>query len=114
VYLDKLPDNATIGNESLREISNNNVVRVGNFETLKYLILKGIIFLIRNIHKCTWTSAGAKTRSKFGRILSDKRQHSNTFDVPSFRGADCGADHHLVITNIRERERERDLSQRAG
>jgi len=45
-----------IGNESLYEISNNNGVRVVNFNTLKNLIVKSAIFPHCNIYKYTWTS----------------------------------------------------------
>jgi hypothetical protein len=44
----------TIGNESLHEISNDNGVRVVNFATSKYLIVKSTMFPHRNIHKHTW------------------------------------------------------------
>jgi hypothetical protein len=48
----------TIGNESLHEISNENGVRVVNFATYNYLIVKRTMFSHRNIHKFTWTSDG--------------------------------------------------------
>jgi hypothetical protein len=35
--------------------------------------------------------------------LIDKRRHSNTLDVQSFRGADCDTDHCLVVAKVRER-----------
>jgi hypothetical protein len=46
----------TIGNESLREISNDNGVRLIKFATSKNLIVKSTMFLHHNIHKFTWTS----------------------------------------------------------
>jgi hypothetical protein len=46
----------TIGNESLREISTDNGVRLVNFTTSKNLRVKGTIFPHSNIHKYTWTS----------------------------------------------------------
>jgi hypothetical protein len=46
----------TIGNESSREISNDNGVRVVNFATSKNLVVKSTIFPHRSIHKYTWTS----------------------------------------------------------
>jgi hypothetical protein len=45
----------TIGNESLHEISNDNGVRVVNFDTSKNLIVKSTMFPHRSIHKYTWT-----------------------------------------------------------
>jgi hypothetical protein len=38
----------TIGNESLHEISNSNVVRVVNFATSRNLTVKSIMFSLRN------------------------------------------------------------------
>jgi hypothetical protein len=45
-----------IGNESPHEASNDNRVRVVNFETSKNLIVKSTTFPHCNIHKRTWTS----------------------------------------------------------
>jgi hypothetical protein len=35
--------------------------------------------------------------------LIDRRRHSSTLDVRSFRAADCGTDHYLVVAKIRGR-----------
>jgi hypothetical protein len=35
--------------------------------------------------------------------LIDKRRHSDILDVHSFRGADCGTDHYLVVAELRVR-----------
>jgi hypothetical protein len=35
--------------------------------------------------------------------LIDKRRHSNILDVGSFRGADCGTDHYMVVAKLGER-----------
>jgi hypothetical protein len=45
----------TNGNECLHEISNNNGVRIVNFATPKYLVVKSTTFPHLNIHKFTWT-----------------------------------------------------------
>jgi hypothetical protein len=45
----------TIGNESPRETSNDNGVRVVNFATPETLVVKSIIFPHCDIHKHTWS-----------------------------------------------------------
>jgi hypothetical protein len=56
-----------------------------------------------NIHKYNWTSADKKTHNQIDHILIDGRKHSDIIYVPSFRTADCGTDHSLVVTKVRER-----------
>jgi exonuclease III len=51
----------TIGNESLHEISTDSGVRVVNFATSKYLVVKSTMFPHRKIHKHTWTSPEGNT-----------------------------------------------------
>ena len=36
-------------------------------------------------------------------ILIDRRWHSSIINVRSFRGAECEADHYLVVAKVRER-----------
>jgi hypothetical protein len=93
----------TIRNNSLHEISNDSGVRVVNFATSKNLVVKSTMFLHCKIHKYTWTSPGGNTHNQIDHILVDKRRHSSVLDVRSFRGADCDAEHCLVIAKVRER-----------
>jgi hypothetical protein len=51
-----------IGNESLREISNDSGVRIVNFPTSKNLVVKSTMFPHRKIHKHTWTSPEENTQ----------------------------------------------------
>jgi hypothetical protein len=75
----------TIGNESLLENNNDNGVRLVNFATSKNLRVKSTMFPYRNIYKYIWTSPDGKIHNQIGRILIDRRRHSNVLDVRSFR-----------------------------
>jgi hypothetical protein len=82
----------TIGNESLREISNVDGFRV-----------KSTMFQHCNIHKYIWTSPDGKTHNQIDNILVDRQRHLNILDVRSFRAADCDSDHYLVVAKVKER-----------
>ena len=92
----------TIGNESLRQDSNDNGARIVNFGTSKNLV-KSTMSPHRNIHKCSWTSPDGHTHNQIDHILIERRWHSSIMDVRSFRGADCDTDHYLVVAKVRER-----------
>jgi hypothetical protein len=93
----------TIGNESLHEISNDNLVRIVNLTTSKILVIKSTMFPHRKIHKHNWTYPERNTHNQIDHILIDRRGHSSILDVRSFRGADCDTDHCLVVGKVRER-----------
>jgi hypothetical protein len=57
----------------------------------------------RSSHKYTWTCTEGQTHNQIDHVLIDRRRRSSVLDVRSFRGADCGTDHYLVFTKIRER-----------
>ena len=88
---------------SLHQDSNDNGVRLVNFAKSKNLVVKSTIFPHRNIHKYTWTSPDGKTHNQIDHVLIDRRWQSSVLDVRSFRGAECDADHYLVIAKVRER-----------
>jgi hypothetical protein len=57
-----------------------------NFATSKNLV-KNLMFLYRNIHKCSWTS-DEKTNNPIDHILIDRRWLSTVISMQSLRGAD--------------------------
>jgi hypothetical protein len=65
----------TIRNESSREISNENVVRVVNFATSKNLVVKITMFQHRKIHKYIWTSSEGNIHNQIDHVLIDRRRH---------------------------------------
>jgi endonuclease/exonuclease/phosphatase family metal-dependent hydrolase len=85
----------TIGNESLHEISNDNGVRLVNFDT-------STMFPHCNIHKYTWKFPDRKTHTQIDHILVDRQRHLNILDVGSHRAADYDIDHYLVVAKVRE------------
>jgi hypothetical protein len=86
-----------VENESVHKISNG--VRVVNFNTSKYLIVKNTIFPHHNFHKYTWTSPDGKIQPD-DHVFRDKRWHSSKVDVQSCRGSDCNIDHYLVVAEV--------------
>jgi hypothetical protein len=49
------------------------------------------------------TTPDGKIHNQIDHILIDNRRHSSILDVPSFRAADCGTDHYLVVVQVKER-----------
>jgi hypothetical protein len=93
----------TIGNESLHQDGNDNGVTIVNFPTSKSLVVKKMMFLYRNIRKCTWTSPDGKTYNQIDHILTNRRWHLSILDVRFYRGSDSDADQYLVVANVTER-----------
>jgi hypothetical protein len=73
----------TIGNESLHQESNDNGVKIINFSTSKYLVVKSTMFPHRNIRKYNWTSPDGKTHNQIGHTLTEWRRHWSILDVRS-------------------------------
>jgi hypothetical protein len=92
-----------IGNESLHQGSNDNSVRILNFDTSKNLFVRNTMLPHRNFRQYTWTSPDGKTHNQIDHLLIDRRWHSSVLDVQTFRGADCDTDHYMVVAKFRER-----------
>jgi exonuclease III len=58
---------------------------------------------LREISNDTWTSSDGKTHNQIDHSLIDRGRHSSVLDVHSFRVADFGLNHYLVVVKIRER-----------
>ena len=65
------------------------------------LVVTGTIFQHKNIHKHTWNSPDGKTKNLIDHILVNRKWIKSVRDTRSFRGADVGSDHNLVICNVK-------------
>jgi hypothetical protein len=70
----------TIGNESLRETSDDNGIRIVNFASSEYVV-KSTVFPHFKIHKHPCTSPDGKTYSQIDHVLVDRRRQSSTLDA---------------------------------
>lgn len=61
------------------------------------------MFPHKNIHKETWISPDLRTKTQIDHVLINNRRKSSITDVRSFRGADIGSDHYLLIVQFKER-----------
>ena len=75
----------TTGNGSLHQDSNDNGVRVVNFDSSNSLAVKSMMFQHQSIHKYNWPSSNRKIHSQIDQVLTDKRWHSSILNVQSFR-----------------------------
>jgi hypothetical protein len=94
----------TVGNESLYQNGNDNGVRIVKFATPKQSVFTNTTSPHLNIHKYIWNSPDGKTHNQIDHILMiDRRWHSSTPDVRSFRGADCDTNHYLEVAKVSEK-----------
>ncbi|XP_066960701.1 craniofacial development protein 2-like [Macrobrachium rosenbergii] len=80
-----------------------NGVRFGSFYPANDLVIEGTLFQRHNIHKTTWVSPCGKYKNQIDRIAVSKGHRSSLLDVCVNRGADIGSDHHLSVTQLKER-----------
>jgi hypothetical protein len=95
---------ATIGNEILHGISNDNGVKVVNFPTSKYLALKkyNVPTTLTFLNLLGYLLM-ERLNDQIDHILVHKWRHSCVLDIRYFRASDCHTDHYLVVAKVRER-----------
>jgi endonuclease/exonuclease/phosphatase family metal-dependent hydrolase len=111
-----------IGSESVHDTSNDNGLRVISFAASKDMIISITTFPHKDIHKITCKSPDGKTANQIDHVLIQKRFRSCIINARSFRGADCDADHFLVLATLRinllsqkkTEGKKKDKSQRSG
>ena len=67
------------------------------------MIIGNTIFEHKDIHKYTWTKPGGDTKKQIDHILVNSTWIKSLLDIQTYRGADIGSDHELVIAKVRLR-----------
>ena len=65
------------------------------------LIIGGSVFPHRRIHNATWVSPDHRTENQIVHICISQKFRRSMQDVRVHRGADASSDHHLVLTKLK-------------
>lgn len=95
----------TIGCNSLHNKTSDNGLRVIEFASSRNLVCRSTWFPRKDIHKQTWISPDGKTRNQIDHVFIEGRHFSSITNVRTYRGANCGSDHMLVVGVLRIRTR---------
>ena len=90
-----------IGNESLRNETNNNGIRMIQFAISKVLNVRSKIFPHKDIHNETWYSADGRTANQTDHVLISDRFKSAVTDIRALRGPNTGSDHNFLTINFK-------------
>lgn len=101
----KIDDNrrglySTIGPHGSANLTNDNGDRFTLSCCTNGLSIGNTFFRHKHIHKVTWTSPDGGTSNEIDYICISSRWRSSLHDVWTFRGADVGSDHNLVVARI--------------
>ncbi|VDP00793.1 unnamed protein product [Schistosoma margrebowiei] len=82
---------------------NENGERFANLCALNKLVIGGILFPHKRIHKTTWTSPDHSTQNQIDHICINKTFRRTKEDVRTKRGADIASDHHLLVAKMKSK-----------
>ncbi|XP_028416570.1 craniofacial development protein 2-like [Dendronephthya gigantea] len=94
-------EDGVVGRHGLGDERSENGVRFVSFCAANNLAIVSTMFPHKNIHKYTWTAPNGKTRNQIDHVTMNGKFKRSVRDTRSYRGADCGSDHNLVITTVR-------------
>ena len=89
-----------MGREAIGE-RNENGERLLSYCSSNKLKIGGSLFQHKNIHKGTWRSPNGLTVNQIDHICYQRRWASSVKDVRTYRGADVGSDHYLVVATLK-------------
>ena len=90
-----------MGVEGLGEVANENGAHFISFCTANHLVIGGTLFQQKDIHKYTWTSPCGQVRNQIDHIAINQERKRTLRNVRSYRGADIGSDHQLLIATLK-------------
>ena len=80
---------------------NENGELFTEFCTFNELVIGGILFTLKKIHKTTWLSPDGKYENQIYHITIGRKWRRSLHDVRVKRGADVASDHHLVVATLK-------------
>ena len=98
-------EDGVVGRQGLGVERSENGVRFVSFCAANNLAIVSTMFPHKNIHKYTWTAPNGRVRNQIDHVAVNGKFKRSVWDTRSYRGADCGSDHNLVITTVRLRLR---------
>jgi len=97
----------TTGNESVRNETNNNGIKIIQFAISNGLNVRSTTFPHKDTHKGTWYSADGRTANQIDHVLISNRFSSAITDIRALRRADIGSYHNLLDINFKVKLRVR-------
>ena len=80
-------------------IMNENGEKFTEFCGNNNLVVGGILFPHKDIHKLTWVSPGGRDENQIDHIAINGKWKKSLQDVRARQGADIRSDHHLVTAS---------------
>ena len=90
-----------IGAEGLGEDANENGAHFISFCVANNLVIGGTLFPHKDIHKCTCISPCGNYKTQIDHIAINHERRRTLRNVRSYRGADIGSDHQLLIATLK-------------
>ena len=94
-------EEGTIGKFGLHDDRTDNGERLVTLCMTYNLSIMTTAFKHKDIHKHTWTSPSGNHHNQIDHIAVSRRFKGSVNDARSYRGADVGSDHHLIVADVK-------------
>ena len=93
-------EDGVVGRHGLEDERLENGVCFVSFCAANNLAIASTIFPHKKIHKYTWTASNGRVRNQIDHEAVNGKFKRSVRDTRSYRGADSGSDHNLIITTV--------------